>query len=248
MSDSRMIDRRELAIEGGAMCYDAHRVTRPSASLFDPDHQALNAVAVGQGGRNAAWFVEGEFGRAVLRHYRRGGAVARVSKDRYVWRGAAATRSMAEFTILSEMVARDLPVPRPVAAAYWRSGLTYRAAILVERIDKVRTLTEVVRHDADPDELLCRNVANAIFAMHESGFWHADLNAYNILLDHDGCAWLIDFDKAVSGPVSASRRTANLERLQRSLRKVAAQTADVWWKGINTAYMALQQGKSGTMQ
>src|SRR5690554_1659815 len=123
MSHSDAVQYQERALDQGAMCYDASRVQQPSAALFDPKTQALNAAAVSQGGRQAAWFVEGDFGRAVLRHYQRGGAIARISKDRYVWRGADATRSMAEFQILARMHALGLAVPRPLAAAYWRSGL-----------------------------------------------------------------------------------------------------------------------------
>ena len=246
MSHSDAVQYQELALDQGAMCYDASRVQQPSAALFDPKNQTLNAAAVSQGGRQAAWFVEGDFGRAVLRHYQRGGAIARISKDRYIWRGATATRSMAEFQILARMHALGLAVPRPIAAAYWRSGLVYRAAILIERIEPSRTLTEVVHERSHPDPC-AQQVAHAIFAMHEAGFWHADLNAYNILLDHDGRAWLIDFDKAVEGAVSESQRDNNLNRLHRSLRKVAPQSADVWWKGINRAYKTLQTGQNSTV-
>ncbi len=35
-----------------------------------------------------------------------------------------------------------LPVPRPIAAFYMREGLRYRAAILMERIEGVRSLAD----------------------------------------------------------------------------------------------------------
>lgn len=240
MSHADPIQCRELVFDQGVMYYDATRVRQPAPDLFDPANPALNAVAVGQGGRQAAWYVDAGFGRAVLRQYRRGGAIARISKDRYIWRSAKATRSLAEFQTLSRMVAQGLAVPRPLAAAYWRRGPFYRAAILIERIESAHTLTELVRDTADPDPEIQKQVAQAIYQMHETGFWHADLNAFNILLDRDGKAWLIDFDKAVEGPVSTPQRINNLNRLLRSLRKVAPQTADVWWKGINHAYKAFQ--------
>lgn len=239
MSDSVDVEYRKAVFPGVAMRYDASLISDPSQALFDPQNPALNAVAVSQGGRQAAWFVEGGFGRAVLRHYRRGGAVARISRDQYIWRGANATRSFAEFHILSRMVARGLAVPRPVAAAYWRSGLTYRAAILVGRIEHTCTLAERVRASAEPEPAVLHELARVIFSMHNAGFWHADLNAYNILLDHGDKAWLIDFDKAVEGTVPRSGRVNNLERLRRSLRKVVPDVADVWWKGINDAYKTL---------
>lgn len=247
MSHSHSVTCQELLFDGGKMHFDAARVRHPSPALFDPATPELNATMVGQGGRQAAWFVEADFGRAVLRHYRRGGLIARLSKDRYLWRSARATRSLAEFHVLTRMYAMGLAVPRPLAAAYWRSGAFYRAAILIERIEGVQTLTEVVRASPEPDSATQKQVAQAVFAMHEAGVWHADLNAYNILLDHTGKAWLIDFDKAIETAVSPPARARNLNRLLRSMRKVAPQTADVWWKGINHAYKALQQGENSTL-
>jgi len=244
MSDSGAVQPCQFTFSHGAMCYDAGRVTLPSPALFDPTLPESNAVAITQGGRQAAWFVDGDFGRAVLRHYRRGGMIARISADRYIWRGAKATRSMAEFRILCRMHEAGLSVPRPIAAAYWRSNLTYRAAILIERIEQARTLTEIVRDAPLPDQTVDQ-VARAIFAMHTAGFWHADLNAYNILLDHHGKAWLIDFDKGLQGPVSSNRRIQNLHRLRRSLRKVASHAGDVWWKDINRAYNTFQVSENG---
>lgn len=239
MSQSDDLQYGEIVRENAVMRYNESYIQSPSFTLFDPAAPHSNAVAVGQGGRQAAWFIEGAFGRAVLRHYRRGGMVARFSKDRYLWQGAEATRSMAEFRILSSMHAAGLAVPRPLAAAYWRSGLSYRAAIVIERIENSRTLTEMV-HQSPLSAETTAQVAKAIFAMHEAGYWHADLNAYNILLDDHGKAWLIDFDKALEGDVSLQKREDNLIRLQRSLRKVASHKADLWWKGINDAYKSLQ--------
>src|SRR5690606_19477416 len=144
---------------------------------------------VEHGGRQAAWFVSGDFGAGVLRHYKRGGLMARISTRHYVWAGADATRSYAEFDLLHFMHDAGLPVPRPIAAAYWRRGLLYRAAIMVERLPGVQALARIL------DEGHQKSVAEALFAVHEAGVWHADLNAYNVLVDATGKAWLIDFDK-----------------------------------------------------
>ncbi len=217
----------------GAMRFDAGRVPDPGPFLFDPGSGALEAVAVAQGGRQAAWFVQGQFGRGVLRHYRRGGLIARVSANRYIWTGPDTTRSFAEFGLLRFMHDAGLPVPRPLAAAYWRHGLSYRAAILMERLEGVKPLASLwaaADHEA---------VAAAIFAMHEAGVWHADLNAYNILLDTTGKAWLIDFDKGRRLALRDGQRQANLLRLRRSLLKVAGEQAMPWWTALDQAYQRL---------
>ena len=169
----------------------------------------------------------------MLRHYRRGGLAARVSTDRYLWAGMRNVRSLNEFDVLRTLYETGLPVPRPLAAAFWRHGLTYRAAILVERLHGVKPLASAL-DVADSEQ-----VARTIYAMHEQGVWHADLNAYNILLDEDGRAWLIDFDKARRMVLSPEKRSANLLRLRRSLAKVAGAQGMTWWDDLNLSYTQL---------
>src|SRR3546814_19000044 len=74
---------------------------------------------------------------------------AKVSRDRYVWRGADRTRSFAEFRLLRDLLKQDLPVPRPIAASYLREGPFYRASILLERLLAGRSLAEMAAVDGD---------------------------------------------------------------------------------------------------
>jgi len=212
-------------------------IERPDPALFNP--QGYDSwQAVSRGGRQAAWFVEASFGHGVLRHYRRGGLVARFSEDRYIWRGVRATRSFAEFFLLNAMAAEGLPVPRAWAACYERRRFTYTAAILVERLRDTQTLAALVlRQGKNIDAEQVNAVANAIRQLHDANVWHADLNADNILLDKQGKAWLIDFDKAKRTSVLGSQRQDNLQRLQRSLRKIAPNAGDHWGVAIAAAYV-----------
>ena len=232
----------ELALPGGAMRYDPQRLARPGSFLFDPRAPANDAVPVGVGGRQAAWFTQGEYGAAVLRHYRRGGLIAHISRDRYVWTGARRSRSYAEFELLRYMHARGLPVPAPLAAAWWRRGLSYRAAILVERLPGVTALAATLQSpDGAAEDCAASQaaVASAIHAMHQAGVWHADLNAYNILLDRQGMAWLIDFDRGRRGVLTPRQWRGNLLRLRRSLLKVAGERGLAYWQGLEQAYLRL---------
>lgn len=233
---SEALDVQILQFRGGAVCFDAKRISGADATLFVPGSDRYSQVdPVSHGGRQAAWFVEGSFGRAVLRHYRRGGLAARLSSNRYIFTGARHTRSFAEFDLLRFMYARDLPVPRPLAAAWWRSGFTYRAAILIERIDDAQALAQCL------DQGRHSQVALAIFRMHQHGIWHADLNAYNILLDSRNKAWLIDFDKSRFRSLTPELRRANLLRLRRSLVKLAGAKGMQWWAELEQAYGRLER-------
>src|SRR5207342_2061293 len=119
----------------GEIVFDPTRLRQAQRSLFEPGHYGADAAPVGgQGGRGAAWFVRGEFGEGVLRHYRRGGWMARISEDEYLWRGRARVRSLCEFALLRDMRGAGLPVPVPFAAAYSRSGARYRADLLMQRL------------------------------------------------------------------------------------------------------------------
>lgn len=228
---------KDLVMGPAAMRFDARVVEEPGLWLFDPASPSLAAQPVSEGGRKAAWYVRCGSHDGVLRRYRRGGWVAHVSRDRYIWTGVHQVRSLNEFDVLRSLYEAGLPVPRPLAASYWRSGPTYRAAILVERLHDVRPLATAF-DVADSEQ-----VARAIYAMHEQGVWHADLNAYNVLLDAEGRAWLIDFDKASRPALSLERRSANLLRLRRSLAKVAGPAGISWWDELNRNYAKLTRAQ-----
>lgn len=229
---------RDIVIGASVVRVDQSLTPRADLSLFDPDDPGVRTEQVTEGGRQAAWFVQGDFGLAVLRRYRRGGLVARISQDQYVWTGQDNTRSFAEFGLLRLLHKRGVRVPAPIAAMYSRQGLLYRAAILTQRIPGAVPLAskfEEGHHEA---------VAQAIFDMHQQDVWHADLNAYNILFDQDDQVWLIDFDKGRRQNLSIERREANLRRLRRSLIKIAGAPGVAWWEGLEHAYARISRLRS----
>ena len=202
----------------GAILFDRERLRQAEMSLFSPAHWGERARPVGDGGRGGAWFVDAPFGHSVLRQYLRGGVAARFSRDQYFWRGANHTRSFAEFRLMRALRAQKLPVPRPIAAFYMREGLRYRAAILMERLEGVRSLADraLVAGRGAPWEETGRLIAR----FHRAGLDHADLNAHNILFDANGHGWLIDFDRGVLRIPATRWRERNLKRLLRSLIKL----------------------------
>lgn len=212
-------------LESGAIVFDTQVLSKPNADLFNVAKWNGSATLVaGKGGRGAAWFVNTEFGQVVLRHYRRGGWAARISDSSYLWRDEKSVRSIHEFHFMQALREKNLPVPKPVAAMYSKSGLFYRAAILIERIPDVRSFLDCVHQQTEsaPWAALGKTLAG----FHKQGAQHADLNAQNILLDAGQKIWLIDWDKAVqkSGPGPWCNEV--LQRLQRSLIKYRGEVGE----------------------
>ncbi|MFD0738662.1 3-deoxy-D-manno-octulosonic acid kinase [Lysobacter koreensis] len=202
----------------GAILFDLTRMRQANAEWFSPAYWGEKARPVESGGRGGAWFVDAPFGPALLRRYLRGGMVAQFNRDAYWWRDAAKTRSFAEFRLTRAVAAKGLPVPQPIAAYYRRDGLKYTAAILLDKLDNVRTLADraAVAGDGAPWEEAGRLIARS----HRVGLDHADLNAHNLLFDPTGKGWIIDLDRGQTRIPATPWREANLSRLKRSLLKL----------------------------
>jgi len=209
------------ATPDGAILFDAGAAAQAAfdPAFFEPARWPARESPV-SGGRGGAVFIDAPFGRCVLRHYRRGGMVARMMGDRYLWTGAERTRGFAEFRLLAALRERKLPVPAPVAARYRRSGLHYRADLITQRIEGATTLAELLAQQK-LDAAVAARVGTAIANFHAHGAYHADLNAHNVLLN-EAAVWLIDFDRGELRKPAREWRLANLARLQRSLVKLGA--------------------------
>lgn len=225
---------RSLAAVG--IRYDAAVLSTPSVQLFDPDSPDLQAEPVTQGGRNAAWFVNVQGESAVLRHYKRGGLIAKLVKDSYFWLGAERTRSWSEFMVLSHLYNAGVPVPKPIAAWQQRHLWRYKAALVMARIPQALPIAHQL------EKTSAKAVAFAVKQMHDAGVWHADLNVFNILKDDHGHIYLIDFDRARRLTVVDSKhRQNNLLRLRRSLIKVRGDKGQQWYEQFYLAYQQFSE-------
>jgi 3-deoxy-D-manno-octulosonic acid kinase len=228
----------------GAIVFDPERMGQASAALLRPEHFGAAAQPVSGSGRGAAWFVRGGFGEGVLRHYRRGGLAARLSSGGYLWLGEARVRSVAEFRLLAALRRQGLPVPAPLLAGYWRQGLAYRAALIVERIPGAVPLAAGLGPRAG--ELPWEAVGEMLARCHAAGLDHADLNANNILLDADRQPWLIDLDRCQQRAAGGRWAASNLARLKRSLDKLSP-TDDTWRAGFERLSGAYRAQPAGAM-
>jgi 3-deoxy-D-manno-octulosonic acid kinase len=195
--------------------------------LFDPEYwRRRGELTEVSGGRGSAWFIASGARQWALRHFRRGGMIARLWQDCYVWAGENRVRAFAEWRLLALLTERGLPVPKPVAARYQRSGLIYRCDLITQRIANAEPLSAVLASRAIA-EARWRAVGAAIAGLHRAGVDHADLNAHNILLDPKGTVSIIDFDRGrMRAPGTWTAH--NLQRLRRSLTKIGHFSEEAW--------------------
>ena len=239
-------ETRRVELGGGAMLYDASRAGNLTPEWFDPTYWAgLGAIEGEARGRGTTLFVRAPPRRLALRHYRRGGLVAKLVRDAYLWTGEWRTRPFHEWCLTYHLRRHGLPVPAPVAACYRRRGALYTGDLITERIEGAHALSGRV---GESSLSLADWVAvgRCIRRFHEFGACHADLNAHNVLFDVQGTVWLIDFDRG-SFRSPGLWRDANLVRLRRSLLKVtdplpAGRFTDTDWQSLLAGYAAAAPG------
>jgi 3-deoxy-D-manno-octulosonic acid kinase len=235
-------ETRRVELGGGAMLYDASRAGNLSPEWFDPVYWAgLDAIEGEARGRGTTLFVRAPQRQLALRHYRRGGLVAKLVRDAYVWLGESRTRPFHEWCLTYHLRRHGLPVPAPVAARYQRRGAFYTGDLITERIDGARALSaRLAESSLSFADWIA--VGRCLRRFHDFGACHADLNAHNILFDAAATVWVIDFDR---GALRAHGlwRDSNLVRLRRSLLKVAdrlppGQFTETDWQSLLAGYWA----------
>ena len=97
-------------------------------------------------GRGDAFRVVVDGADIVVRHYRRGGAVARLLGDRYVRLGAV--RPARELAASSAARTRGVPTPEIVCTVTYGHGAFYRADIATRYVPDSRDLAEMVLGEA----------------------------------------------------------------------------------------------------
>lgn len=183
--------------------YDQAVLTEPSPEWAFATHWAQHDRIMHRlGGRGQAVWValdEANSGQqAVLRRYQRGGLMAKLTSDHYLYLGLERTRAVREFRLLGTLNARGLAVPRPLMATIEREGpMLYRQSLMTQAIVGAQPLAQVM---ADGSTIDWNGLAKVLALFLDQGVFHPDLNANNILLDQEQQWWLIDFDRARLGP------------------------------------------------
>ena len=192
----KRIDIQPVSFGAGPhrILYDGAAMTSISLECLHPAFWEIrNAVLDQMGGRGQALAIQTEVGPAVLRRYLRGGKLARLLADRYVFTGFERSRAFREWRLLAQLHALDLPVPRPLMASCERRGAIYRAGLMTSRIEGARTLATLAEKLDQPH---WQSLVETLQTFFDAGVVHPDLNANNLLLDVSGRWYLIDFDRA----------------------------------------------------
>lgn len=198
--------------------FDDEIISDPTLPLFDAGYwQEQGKILGSASGRGTTWFVQLDCMQAALRHYRRGGLFGKLVKDQYWFSGWEQTRSAQELNLLQILIDAGVNVPRPIAARAVKTGLTYQADLLSERIPNARDLVSILQ-EKPLSEVMYQKIGQEIAKMHKVNVNHTDLNIHNILIDGQDKVWIIDFDKCCQQS-DGDWKQSNLDRLKRSFLK-----------------------------
>jgi 3-deoxy-D-manno-octulosonic acid kinase len=163
--------------------------------------------------------------RAVLKQLRRGGAVGRLWRDRFV----GTRRLIDNLRVPMAAIERGVRTPRPLAllVVHGPPGLA-RGWLAQEEIAEAVDLATRFVSGVRPDAAELERAMGAVRRAHDAGLDHRDLNLGNLVLA-PGEALLIDLDGArlENGPLPFPRRLHALQRLERSCWKTLGDRAGV---------------------
>ena len=179
----------------------------------------------------------------VVRHARRGGALAGVLKDRYL----GEPRFLREIEMGARLTSAGLHTPPVVAAACYDAGIGHRADVATARVQG-RDLAAIFFGDSAPAGEIRISILRAVGAtvrkLHDAGFIHPDLQLRNILLGEDPATtvWLLDVDTCRTvRPEDHTTRKWNVNRFHRSWdkhnRQLGAKLTDVDRAEFTAGYM-----------
>jgi 3-deoxy-D-manno-octulosonic acid kinase len=204
----------------GSYRYGTHLTLDPWAAealfrLFEEAPGSSGGVLTGRAGPVLA-DIPG-VGGVVVKHYRRGGMIRHVIKDRYLRAGSP--RSRREYEMLETVRALGISSPEPLVWAI-RGRLYYRAFLVTRRIEESRSLADIAAKDPALTRSAVEQAVGQIRLLIENGIYHVDLHPGNVLLDSNGKVYIIDFDKArrVSWP-RERLCTAYIKRWKRAVEK-----------------------------
>jgi len=205
-------------------CVEWAKSVLPEQTLYEwaasqPDKRDL-------GGRRPAYSVAlpGHDRRVVVRHSHHGGLLGKLQGDLFL----PPTRAPYELLVSHLLAGLGVRTPLVVAIAVYPVRRVLRRSDVVSLELPGRDLGKALRDkpDADVRRGWLPSIAALIRSLTSIGAWHPDLNVGNVLLVENGPGWdayVLDIDRLQFVPPSdPTVRDANLDRLERSIRKMRA--------------------------
>ena len=163
-------------------------------------------------------------GNVVVRHAMRGGLLGRTGSDLFF----PPTRGLRELINSLRLKLSGVPTPEVVAFVSYPAGqLLRRSDVATREIPDSHDLSVVLREmeDLAHREACLRATGKLLSRLTHSGAHHPDLNARNVLITWDANegagAHVLDVDRIrFHVPGDPTVATANMNRLERSLRKL----------------------------
>lgn len=229
--------------ESTILCTESGNALGIDNAYFDADYLVQHKLVTNTAqGRGTVYFFKLNNTQLVLRHYKRGGLVAKVNDDKFVYSGNKNTRCYKEIEVLQKLREAKVNVPEAIAGRIVKNGLFYSADIITKVIDNAIELHEVLQKNKVTSDVW-QAIGREVRKMHNAQLCHYDINVKNILLvqayeTHK--IHLLDFDKC-EFKNGSDWKSANLERLKRSLLKqsnayVSYHYEEINWQSLMAGY------------
>ena len=156
--------------------YDPDVFDNFSSKLFNIDYISKEGLIKSvTDGRGKALELQYENKSYFIKHYIRGGFVAKVSYDRYILRSLASTRAVKEYNLLNIMNEKGLPVPKAAALQIIMSRFTYKADLITRTIENEGTLYEFIKNKKMNNKLW-DELGITLERFFQEHVYHSDLN------------------------------------------------------------------------
>ena len=198
--------------------YDPNVFNNFSDKLFNIDYITKKGLIKStMDGRGKALEIKYKDKVYILKHYIRGGMVAKITYDKYILNSLASTRSLKEYNFLNNMHKKSLPVPKPAAFRVIKNQFTYQADLITCKIDNQGTLHDFIKEKKMNKELW-KSLNLTLEKFFEEDVYHSDLNSKNIIINNNNF-YLLDFDNSYFF-YDKKIFLKSINRLERSLKKI----------------------------
>lgn len=183
--------------------------------LFNLPNNSVNSAL---GGRTATTVTQLEgIGSVVIKHYRRGGIIRYLIKQRYLKWGK--TRSRMEYELLQKVRSLGINAPEPVAFAD-RGRLFYQCWLVTREIKDHQTLAQLSHLNQEKVRIVLKEVVKQVSILIKNKILHVDLHPGNVIVDNQNKVYLLDFDQArIFSRGENALRGRYLRRWNRAIQK-----------------------------